>query len=188
MMRRLIIPGLIFFGSMFTGCTKDQTTVQVVHPQLLTFNINGTSVWTAATYSFAPAYQVVVYPADTLLPAQLYNRYTMQATGKDELGDSYQLNVTFDAAGTNQLIGTYSPLYTAQTGLAQVQLFNLTNSNDLVAYNLVTDSSANNFFQVRNQSQPQKLITGAFQMTLRNIRDTTLKINITNGIFNNIKY
>ena len=187
-MRNLFIFCSLFFGLVFFSCARDQTTVQIIHNPFMTFSLNGTSVWKADTYSFAPISRVVVYPKDTLLAGQLYNRFTIQSTGKDNLGNSYQLIITFDATDVNQLIGSYSPSYTSQMGLSQVQLFNLTNSNNLSAYNLCQDSVASAFFRVQNQSQAESLISGVFHMTLCNTRDTTLRMSITNGIFNNIKY
>src|ERR1035438_2678885 len=140
MIRKLFLLVQLFIGPVLTSCTRDQTQVQIVHIPLLTFNLNGTSLWTANTYSFAPVYQVVGYPQDTLLRPQIYNRYSMQGTGKDDAGKIYQIIVTFDAADKNQLIGTYGTRYNAQMGLSQVQLFNLTNTNALEAFSLCADS------------------------------------------------
>lgn len=187
-MRRLIVMCLVFLTIISAGCTKDETVVQVIHTPLFTCNLNGTSVFVANNYSFSPVYKVVAYPQDTTLPAQVYNRFTMQAIGSDDSGNNYQLIITFDAADKNQLIGSYSPFYSKQMGLSQVQLYNLTNSNNPIAYSLCQDSLAKDVFQIRNQSQSQNLITGAFHMTICNSRDTTVKISISNGIFNNIKY
>src|ERR1017187_1930461 len=145
-MRKLFIFCPLFFGLLFFSCTRDETTVQIIHNPLMTFSLNGTSIWKADTYSFAPVSQVVVYPKDTLLAGQLYYRFTMQGTGKDNVGNSYQLIITFDATDVNQLIGSYSPFYTSQMGLSQVQLFNLTHSNNLSAYNLCQDSLASAVF------------------------------------------
>jgi len=155
---------------------------------LLSFNFNGSSTWKADNYSFAPVSKVVVYPADTSQTGQLFNRYTLQGTGKDSAGNTYQLIIAFDNADPDLLIGTYKPRYTNQNGLVQVQLFNLTNSNDLAAYNLCVDDTANAILQIEKQKRDERLITGSFQMMLCNSRDSSKKINITNGILKDIKY
>jgi hypothetical protein len=186
-MKKVLLLSL-FSCIFFLGCSHDETTVQILRTPLLTFNFNGTSGWKANNYSFAPVSKVVVYPADTSQTGQLFNRYTLQATGKDSAGNTYQLIITFDNTDPNLLTGIYKPHYTNQTGLAQVQLFNLTNSNDLAAYNLCANDTANAMLQIQKQKQDESLITGAFQMMLCNSRDSSKKINITNGIIKDIKY
>lgn len=187
MKRNLRLLPLLFLFLFLSGCSDEQTSVQIIRTPSLTFNLNGSS-WKADNYSFAPISKVVVYPQDTTLPGQLYNRFSLQATGRDSAGNTYQLFITFDAIDVNQLSGIYSPFYTPQRGLSQVQLYNLTNSNNLSAYTLCADNLANAVFQIQKQNIDETLITGVFQMTLCNSRDTTEKINITNGIMKDIKY
>lgn len=173
---------------VLAGCSDEQTTVQIIRTPSLTFSFNNTSSWKADNYSFPPVSKVVVYPQDTSLPGQLYNRFSLQATGRDSTGNTYQLFITFDAIDINQLSGVYSPFYTSQKGLSEVQIYNLTNNNNLSAYNLCAAHLANAVFQVQKQNINERLITGTFQMTLCNSRDSTDKINITNGIMKDIKY
>lgn len=187
-MKKFLLLSFFVFGTLLSGCSNDETTVQIVRTPLLTFSFNGTSSWKADTYSLAAVSKVVVYPADTTQAGQLFNRFTLQGSGRDSSGNTYQLIITFDAADINQLAGIYSPVYTAQRGLSQVQLFNLTNSSDLSAYDLCEDNIGSAVFQIQKQGQNERLITGGFQMTLCNSRDTTQKINITNGILKDIKY
>lgn len=179
---------LLLIGVFLKSCSNDATTVQVIHTPLFSFNVNGSSPWTASTYSFTSISKVVVYPADTSQPGQLYNRLTLQGSGKDSSGNIYQIIIFFDAADVNQLVGVYNTLHTPQRGLDEVQLYNLTNSNDLSVYDLCSNNSPSAVFQIQKQSQDENLITGVFQMTLCNSRDTTQKINITNGILKDIKY
>jgi hypothetical protein len=186
-MKKILLLSL-FMGIFFLGCSRDETTVQILRTPLLSFNFNGSSTWKADNYSFAPVSKVVVYPADTSQTGQLFNRYTLQGTGNDSAGNSYQLIITFDNADPNLLTGIYKPHYTNQTGLAQVQLFNLTNSNNLAAYNLCSNDTANAILQIQKQKPDERLITGSFQMMLCNSRDSSKKINITNGIIKDIKY
>lgn len=186
MKKNLLLP--LFMAISFFGCSRNETTVQILRTPLLTFSFNGTSTWKADSYSFAPVSKIVVYPADTSQTGQLFNRYTLQATGKDSSGNTYQLILTFDNADPNLLTGTYTPHYTNQTGLSQVQLFNLTNSNDLSAYNLCANDTTNAILQIQKQKADERLIAGVFQMMLCNSRDSSKKINITNGIIKDIKY
>ena len=182
-MKKKLLPlfGILF---LFSACSPD-TTVQIVRHPLIKFSYNSTS-WQADNYFFVGPSQVVAYPANTTQPGKLYNRFTLQAYGKDEQGNDLQLNILFDVADATQLIGTYSPVYTSDRGLPQVQLFNLDNNN-LAAYELcANDSTA--VLQIKRQSEKERLISGNFQMTLCNIRDTTQKINITNGILTDIHY
>lgn len=173
---------------ILSGCSDEQTSVQIIRTPSLTFNFNNTSSWKADNYLFSPVSKVVVYPQDTSLPGQLYNRFSLQATGRDSIGNTYQLFISFDAVDVNQLSGVYSPFYTSQRGLAQVQIYNLTNSNNLSAYNLCVVNLANAVFQIQKQNINETLITGTFHMTLCNSRDSSDKINITNGIMKDIKY
>ena len=168
----------------FSACSPD-TTVQIQRHPLIKFTYQSAS-WKADNYFFVGPVKVVAYPANTSQPGKLYNRFTLQAYGKDDQGNNLQLNILFDAADATQLTGTYRIAYTADKGLPQVQLFNLDNNN-LAAYELChNDSTA--LLQIQRQSQTEQLVSGSFQMTLCNIRDTTQKINITNGILTDIHY
>lgn len=129
-----------------------------------------------------------MYPDDPTLPGQLYNRLTLQASGSDEAGHDLQLIISFDVADATNLVGNYTPAYTPERGLAQAQLFDLTNSSELASYNLCEDNLATASFQVQKQKLDEHLISGIFQMTLCDTRDSTIKINITNGIITDIKY
>jgi hypothetical protein len=154
------------------------------HP-LIQFNY-GALLWTDTRYLFETPFQVVAYPADTLLTGQEYTRYTLQATGQDSKGNKLQLNIMFDASDAAQLVGTYKPAYTTGSGLAQVQLFNLDN-NSLSDYGLCPNDTTS-LFQIQRQSAAESLIAGNFQMSLCNARDTSQKIFITNGILTDINY
>lgn len=178
---------LLLLAILFMSCSNDETVVQIIRNPSFTFNINGTSPWKADGYSFGAISKVVVYPEDTSQAGQLYNHFTLQGSGTDSSGNRYEIIISFDVADVDQLPGIYSSHYTAQRGLSQVQLFNLTNSNDLSVYNLCNNMN-NDVLQIQKQSRSERLITGAFQMTLCNSRDTTQKINITNGILKDIKY
>ena len=169
---------------LFSACSQD-TTVQIQRHPLIKFTYQSTS-WNADNYFFVGPAQVVAYPANTSQPGKLYNRYTLQAYGKDEQGNNLQLNILFDAADAEQLIGTYRMRYSADKGLPQVQLFNL-DKNNLAAYELCsTDTTAQ--LSIQRQSQTEQLISGTFQMMLCNTRDTTQKISITNGVLTDIHY
>lgn len=187
-MKKIFLYLSFFIAIFFVGCSHDETTVQIIRTPIISFNFNGNSSWKADNYSFAAVTKVVVYPQDTTQASQLFNRFTLQGLGRDNTGNNYQLIITFDAVDVNQLVGVYSPLYTPQRGLSQVQLFNLTNSNTLSAYNLCQGNMANNILQIQKQSTDERLITGSFQMTLCNARDSTQKIIITNGLLKDINY
>lgn len=87
----------------------------------------------------------------------------------------------------NQLAGSYTLLHNTQHGLASVQLYDLSNPNNLMAYRLSEDPAISTL-QIQKQSQSERLISGTFQMTLCNVRDTTQKISLTNGILTDITY
>ena len=186
-MKRILLTCFIFIGFLLAGCSNDETTVQIIRTPSLTCNVNGIP-WKADTYSFSAVSKVVVYPADPNQSGQFFNRFTLQSSGRDSVGNTYQLIIMFDVLDMTQLAGAYTPVYTAQRGLAQAQLFDLTNSNDLSAFNLCGNNTNNASFQIQKQGVNEKLISGDFQMTLCNSRDTTQKLNITNGIFKDIKY
>lgn len=171
----------VFF---FSACSPD-TTVQIERHPLIKFIYQSTT-WKADNYFFVGPAKVVAYPANTSQPGQLYNRYTLQAYGKDDQGNNLQLNIFFDAADAEQLIGTYRMRYSTNKGLPQVQLFNLDNNN-LAAYELCSNDTTAEL-HIQRQSQKERLVSGTFQMTLCNIRDTTQKISITNGILTDIHY
>lgn len=183
------IPGLfIFIFLFFYGCTPDKVTVQIVRHPSIKFDYNTTASWKHDNYSFAPISKVVGYPNDTLRRAVLYNRLTLQSTGHDNTGNNFQLVISFDAVDATQLIGAYTSVYSAQRGLAQVQLFNVTNSSNLSAYGFCRSNIINAAFQIQRQNITEQLISGVFQMTLCNLRDSTQTINITNGTFTDIHY
>ena len=186
-MKKIFLPFFLFTAFFFFSCSRDETIVKIQRTPELSFDLDGTS-WKADTYGFASVSKVVVYPHDTSQPGQLLNRLTLQATGRDSLNNSYQFIVTFDVIDANNLVGTYSPAYTPQRGLAQVQLFNLTNSSDLSAYDLCDNNLANAVMQIEKQKPDERIMTGNFHMTLCNARDTTQKIFITDGVIKDIKY
>lgn len=166
-----------------SACSKE-TTVQVIRHPLIQFTSDSV-VWTAANHSFTKPVQVVAYPANSSQSGQLYNRFIFQVNAKNEKGEDMQLNIVFDASSTNELKGVYRPTYTSQAGLYEVQLFRL--DNNLSAYSLCTSRSAAMLY-IQRQSQTERLISGSFQMTLCNVRDTTEKIQITDGIIKDINY
>jgi hypothetical protein len=186
---RPITSAFLLFCICLAGCTKDVTTVEVVRNPLIKFNIDSANAsWQSSNYTFSSISKVVVYPQDTTKPGQLYNRITFQSSGKDNSGNTLQLIVAFDAVDLTQLSGVYTSSYTTQRGLAQVQLYNLTNSSNLAAYSLCDQSISNAEFQIEKQDPDEQLITGSFHMTLCGARDSTNKINITNGIFTDLTY
>lgn len=180
---------LFFFITMiFFGCSQDQTTIQIIRNPTLSFNFSPTDTWLASTYSITNISSVVVYPQDTSLPAQLYDRYTLQGSGKDDSGKTFQLVITFDLLDNSPLVGIYTPAYTSQRGLAQVQLYNVTNRNDLSVYNLCQQNLNAAVFQITKEKTDERIITGSFQMMLCNSRDTTQKLSIMGGILKDLKY
>jgi hypothetical protein len=178
----------LIFTAFFFSCSQDVATVQVIRNPLIKFDFNSTSSWKSDSYSFADVSKVVVYPNDTTKPGRLYNRLTLQALGRDNTGNHLQLIINFDAVDVSHLIGIYSPVYSTERGLADVRLFNLTNSNDLSAFNLCDFNISNATFQIQKQDITEQLIKGVFQMTLCDARDSTKKINIINGTLTDIHY
>ena len=169
----------------FLSACSTKTTVQVVRHPLIQFN-SGAATWTETSYFFLRPFQIVSYPADTTLPGRLYDRFTLQAIGRDTKGENLQLTLVFDAVDSADLTGPYSPAYSSIKGLAQVQLFNLDNNN-LSYYSLCSNDSSS-VLQIQRQSVTENLVSGSFQFTLCNARDTSQKIAITNGIFTDIHY
>ncbi len=188
-MIKTITGAVLLFCICLAGCTKDVTTVQVVRNPLIKFEFNGgTASWQTTNYAFTSISKVVVYPQNTTQPGQLYNRITFQSSGKDNSGNTLQLIIAFDAVDMNQLSGVYNSSYTIQRGLAQVQLYNLTDNSNLAAYSLCDQTISNAEFQIEKQKPDEKLITGTFHVTLCDARDSTKKINITNGVFTDLTY
>lgn len=186
-MKKIFLPLSLFTILFFFSCSHDETIVQIQRTPELKCNFDGTS-WKADTYSFGSVSKVVVYPRDTSQPGQLLNRLTLKATGRDSLNNSYQFILTFDVIDVSHLVGTYTPAYTLQRGLAQVQLFDLTNNNNLSAYDLCNSDLANAALQIEKQKPDERIITGNFHMTLCNARDTSQKIHINDGVIKDIKY
>jgi hypothetical protein len=170
---------------LLTACTKEDLTVQVVRNPVIRFELDSVS-WKAGNYFFTGPANVVVYPANPTQPGMLYNRFTLQATGKDSKGTNLQLNIIFDAANPDQLTGSYRTNYTPAKGLHQVQLFTL--GSTLTAYNLCAGDTTTPILNIDRQSIKEQLVSGSFSMTLCNTRDTTQKIRIKNGIMTDIHY
>lgn len=177
---------LVFYlACLLPSCSPDETTVGIARHPLIQFAAD-TMNWQADNYSFGVPAQVVAYPADSTLPGHLYTRFTMNAYGKNDQGANLQLTLMFDAQDASQLVGTYRTAYSISHGLAQAQVFDLDNNNLAVYALRANDTTA--LFQVKRQSTQERLLAGTFQMTLRNTRDTTQTINITNGTFTDITY
>lgn len=180
---------LLFTVSLlFLGCSSDQTTVQIIRSPLLRFDLSASNSWKADNYSIIKASKVVEYPQDTALPAQFYDRYVLTGTGKDDSGHTYQLTIDFDLAEGNQLVGIYKPAYTAERGLGDVQLVDMTDKNNLDVYNLCAENMQNDVLQIEKEKPDEQIITGSFQMTLCNSRDSTQKLTIMNGTIKDLKY
>jgi hypothetical protein len=178
-----------FFVALFLfGCSSDQTTVQIIRSPLLQCNIGPSDSWKADTYSIVKASRVVEYPQDSSLPAQFYDRYVLTGSGKDDSGRVYQLTVNFDLADDEQLVGLYQKAYTTQRGLGDVQLVDMTDKNNLAVYNLSSSDFQNDILQIEKQKSDERIITGSFQMTVYNSRDTTQKLQIMNGTIKDLKY
>ncbi len=178
-----ILPLLSSVSFLFS-CSPD-ITITVKRNPLIQFSTN-TMTWKADSYYFTDVAQVVAYPYNTTQPGKIYNRYTLQAFGKNDKGQDLQFNIIFDVVDPAKLTGLYRSRYSTDRGLSQVQIFNLDNNN-LAAYALSpNDSTA--VLNIQRQSQTERLIAGNFQMTIQNIRDTTQKINITNGILTDVRY
>lgn len=184
----------IFYNLLFVvtiglfSCSSDQTTVQIIRSPLLQFDLSPTNSWKAGGYSLIKTSSVVEYPQDTTLPAQFYDRYVLSGSGKDDSGHTYQLTVTFDLAAGNQLVGLYKAAYTSQRGLGDVQLVDMTDKNKLAVYDLCAEDLQNDILQIEKQKPDEQIITGSFQMTVCNSRDSTQKLRIMNGIIKDLKY
>lgn len=182
-MHNRILQLLILVVFLFSGCSKEATTIQIVRHPSVRFSSDSADL-VADRYFFTGPSRVVVYPSATS-PGQLYNRFTLQAFGKDSRGNSLQMIIDFDSADSLNLTGVYLPIYSISKGLHQVQIFNL-DVNNLAAYSLC--DSVSSFIQVQKQSPSERLVTGIFQATVCNTRDTTQKIHITNGVFTDARY
>lgn len=169
----------------FQGCTREDLTVQIVRNPIIQFAVDS-ATWKADSYTISAPANVVVYPSNPTLPGVKYNRYVLQATGKDSKGNSLQFNLTFDAVNPAALPGTYRVGYTADKGLQQAQLFTLGGS--LSAYAFCSGDTTTPIFQLQKQSETERLISGTFQMTLCNTRDASNKVIIRNGVFTDIRY
>ncbi|MEJ7587993.1 MAG: hypothetical protein WKI04_10580 [Ferruginibacter sp.] len=173
---------------IFAGCTRDKVTVQVIRHPLLKFDFKATESWTANNVAFGPISKVVVYPNDTSSQAIVYNRLTMNSTGRATGGEDLQFIVSIDVIDPAQLKGQYTPLYSVTKGLAEVKIYNITDNNNLSAYSLCADNVIKSQFQIDRQNNTERLISGVFQMTLCNDRDSTQKITLINGTFTDIRY
>lgn len=168
------------------ACSRDETTIQIIRNPLIEFSSPAFN-WRADSYSFRNPLQVVQYPGSTSQSGRVYTRYTMQAIGLDSRGQRLQLNLSFDASEIPRLTGEYRPTYTANRGLAAVQLYNLDQSS-LAAYRLIPADTASARLVITRQSQSEQLLSGTFQMTLSDERDPTKKIVITNGVLNDVRF
>jgi hypothetical protein len=181
-MKKRWLPVLLL---LLTACSREEVIVQVVRNPLIEFSA-GTFSWRASNHSFRTPARVVQYPSAAAQSGQLYTRYTLEATGRDNRGQQMQFTMQFDAAGTNRLTGEYRPTYTTQRGLAAVQLFNL-DENNLASYRLCSTDTANARLVIQRQSERENLIAGTFQMTLCNERDTSIKLVISDGVITDIR-
>jgi hypothetical protein len=168
------------------ACSRDEVIVQIVRNPLIQFTGNNFS-WRADSYSFRNPLQVVQYPANASQAGRVYTRHTLQATGRDDRGQQLQLNLSFDASEIPRLTGEYRPTYTANRGLAAVQLYNL-QQNNLASYSLIAADTASARLVIDRQSESEQLLSGTFQMTLSDERDPSKKIVITNGILNDVRF
>lgn len=168
------------------ACSRDEVIVQIVRNPLIQFSSTNFN-WKADSYSFRNPLQVVQYPANASQSGKVYTRYTLQATGRDDKGQRLQLNLSFDASEIPRLTGEYRPTYTANRGLAGVQLYNL-EQNSLASYRLIPADTATARLVIERQSQSEQLLSGTFQMTLSDERDPSRKIVITDGVLNDVRF
>jgi hypothetical protein len=171
---------------IFFACSREEVIVQIVRNPLIQFS-STTFSWKADSHSFRSPLQVVQYPGNASQSGRVYTRYTMQATGRDDRGQRLQLNLSFDASEIPRLTGEYRPTYTANRGLAGVQLYNLEQGN-LAAYRLSDADTATARLVVQRHSETEQLLSGTFQMTLSDERDPSKKIVITNGVLTDVRF
>ncbi len=73
----------VLIAVVYSGCSPDAVTIQVIRNPSIKFSLNGAN-WKSDRYSVSDPSMVVVYPTDTTQPGKLYNRFVLQATGKDD--------------------------------------------------------------------------------------------------------
>lgn len=183
-MKNNLVLFIIVIYSAF-GCSREDLNVQIIRNPVISFNTDSTT-WKADQYFFTGPARVVVYPFGAAQPGVLYNRFTLQSSGRDSRGNLLQLNMTFDAVDTTHLPGIYKLFYTAEKGLHGVELYNV--GTVLSAYSICPNDSIMPVIQVQKQSTTERLISGSFQMTVCNNLDTSQKIRISNGIMTDIHY
>lgn len=170
----------------FVACSREEVIVQVVRNPLIRFT-SSNFTWRAESYSFRNPIQVVQYPSNASQSGRVYTRHTLQATGRDDKGQRLQLNLSFDASEIPRLTGEYRPTYTANRGLAAVQLYNL-EQGSLASYRLIPADTASARLVIERQSDSEQLLSGTFRMTLSDERDPSKKIVITDGVLNDVRF
>lgn len=181
---QFLFVGIIFL-SLTTGCSRENLTVQIIRNPLVQFDLDGTQL-KATGYSFSGPSVAVVYPTNPALPAGLYYRYSLIASGKDSIGTPIIFNLVFDVSDTTQLPGDYRVSYTSGKGLNQVQILQTGAAPE--EFSLCANDTVTPLLHIQKQSVDERLIAGSFQMTLCNNRDTTQKIIISNGVLTDVTY
>jgi hypothetical protein len=120
--------------------------------------------------------------------SELFTRYLLTASGINDAGNTYSINIEFDLVNDGTYIGIYRPQY--EKGIGGIYSFNyLENvSGNYKSYDLDPASIGEIYFRVERQNMEEKLVLGDFYAKLQNDKKPEEKIIFYEGTFKDISY
>ena len=120
---------------------------------------------------------------------EVYTRFLLEARGESLAGNEVIIDIEFDIVPDGSFIDVYRPTF--QKGTGGIHSFNYLEKNEEGTYNsfsLNTTAKNETFFRIQRQHAEEFLILGDFFAQLRNDKDSTDRLTLSEGVFKDIYY
>ncbi|MHC1777042.1 MAG: hypothetical protein AB9834_16700 [Lentimicrobium sp.] len=172
---------------MFTSCRDKIDLFEIERQGTLSFSTDNIVTQHADDVHFYKGKQVLYYyDVDTY---EFYNRYLLEARGKDDKGADVVLSIEIDFLIDQDYIGVYRPAYEYNLGgIYSINLLKIDSTGNFRSYSQDPGFLAEDYLQIEKQSQEEKLILGKFFFRLVCEQDPSEKLTLYQGIFKDIYY
>lgn len=177
--------------SGLVSCTNDLEILSVQREGLLIASVEGEETpWKSTEYYVFQGQSIVKEFVDPTPVSILFKRYYFIFEGRTPDNHTFELTIAIDLVDNSDMRHRYSSQYTVEKGgLHQIELI-LKKEGTPVTYEtaiLCADSQDDAFFEIKRQTQTERLVTGSFRGVLCVATPSSI-INITSAEFKDIAY
>lgn len=172
---------------MLFSCRDKIDLFEIERQGTLSFSTDNLVTQQADAVHFYKGKQVLYYyDADKY---EFYNRYLLEARGKDEKGADVVLSIEIDFLIDQDYVGIYRPTYEYNLGgIYSINLLKIDSTGNFRSYSQDPEFLAEDYLQIEKQSKEEKLILGKFFFRLMNEQIPSEKLSLYQGIFKDISY